>query len=414
MPKPVRVVLVTTNHPYTHTGGEVMFVAPELPRLLREFGAVSLVPQHAGGTRLQVPQGAEVDLTLARRWRSFGWLGYLQAPFWPGFWGELGRAVRHGGVTGCLRVWRWAAHAQITWQWARNRLPCQGALLLYTYWRGGSTLAFARYAEQRADCAVVTRVHGYDLYEDRFRPPFQPWISVYHALDLTLPISDHGQTHLRGQGVPPSRLWRARLGVEGAASRARASVGAEWRLVSCSVMVPLKRVPQIAAAIAALARRHPGHAITWTHFGDGPDRDAVQAVLRAAPSNLRAVLRGRVPNDVVRAHYANEPVDLFVLLSESEGLPVSIQEAASAGIPILATDVGGVGEIVGADNGRLVPVDASANEVAMAIETLLMNSAFDAREARRKASHARWAADFDAERNHSRLARRLRELTDTL
>lgn len=194
----------------------------------------------------------------------------------------------------------------------------------------------------------------------------------------------------------------------------RASDDGVLRIVSCSWLLPLKRVPLTAAALVAVARAHPGRAIRWTHFGGGPELPAVQAALRDAPPNLHAQLPGQVDPARVLAHYAAEPVDLFVLLSQAEGLPVSIQEAVAAGIPVLATDVGGVAEIVGPDNGQLLPAEPSLAEVVAALERLCFKLGAAERRSLRRGSLARWARDFDAEGNHARTAQVLRTLMDSL
>ena len=400
------LVLVTTNYPFIWRGGEVMFVAPEVRRLVRVFGALYVVPQHALGERLDVPTGVEVDTTLAQA-LARGRIGaLLRACAWPGFWGELWRGLRRGGWVGAARVWRWAALAQLTYRWAQHRFAAGTPLLFYTYWRGGSTLALSRLARERAGTAAVTRVHRYELYEDSFDPPFQPWHPAqYHALALTAAVSQDGVDYLARAGVPAERLLLSRLGTEAPAALARGSQDGGVRIVSCSNATAVKRVPSIAHALVAWARRDASRTIHWTHFGAGPELERVRAVLHDAPPNLRATLPGHVPNDVVLAHYAREPVDAFVLLSASEGLPVSIQEAASAGIPIVATDVGGVRELVGGDNGALLAPNPSATDVIAALERVLAGGA-----GMRSASRRRWAEGFDAERNHLRFAQRLHAL----
>ena len=55
---------------------------------------------------------------------------------------------------------------------------------------------------------------------------------------------------------------------------------------------------------------------------------------------------GQVSNREVISYYMNNHVNLFINVSESEGIPVSIMEAISFGIPVIATDVGGTSEIV--------------------------------------------------------------------
>ncbi len=403
------LVLFTTNHPFTHTGGETMFVGPELPALVRSFASVTLVPLHDDGHELPLPAGCTVDRGLAARWVRARWRWALRAMAWPAFWSELMRGARRGGWVGAARVWRWAAVAAATRDWMRATIADAQPRLLYTYWRGGQTLAAARWAAAHPPLKAVTRVHRYELYDEAFDPPFQPWTSVYAGMALVAAVSQQGADYLRRRGV--ERVTVSRLGVAAASDGAGSSQDDAWRVVSCSTLTPVKRVERNAQALVELARRHPQRRIVWTHFGTGPTRAAVEAALAGAPANLQASLAGQVPNDAVLAHYRTQPVDAFVLLSDSEGLPVSIQEALAHAIPVLACDVGGVSEAVDAsgDNGALVPPDAPAAAVAEALERLLEAPA-EARAARRQAARQRWASDFDAERNHAALASTLAAL----
>jgi glycosyltransferase involved in cell wall biosynthesis len=414
-PATPELVLITTNHPFVHTGGEVMFIGPELKRLARELGVVRVVPLHAQGERVDVPEGVEVDTSLSDAMQRERFTAYLRALWWPGFWAELLRALRHGGWTGCARVWRWAATAQITYRWARASFPAGSAALFYTYWRGGSTVALARLASDHTAMKVVTRVHRYELYEDAFDPPFQPWHpAMYHSLALTATVSQDGYDYLRKAGVAAERLMLSRLGTEALPSLASASSDGILRIVSASFVTPVKRVPLIAQTVMDFAARHPKQPVEWTHFGDGPQLDVVRQFLLKAPANLTAYLPGHVANVDVMRHYACEPVDVFLLLSESEGLPVSLQEAASAGVPLIATDVGGVRELVGGDNGVLLKADAPQADVVAALDHVLLSDDFSVRQSMRAASHRRWAEGFDAETNHTQFAKALKKLRDSL
>lgn len=409
-----RLVLLTTNYPFTHTGGETMFVAPELPHLARAFSAdgqpVCVVPLHDTGRQLPVPQGVVVDRSLAQRWRATRLACNLRAPAWPGFWPELWRGLVRGGPVGVVRVWRWAAVAQAVWQWMQTSLEPGAPVILYTYWRGGATLAAVRWSAQAAGRVAVSRVHRYELYEEAFSPPFQPFTAVYGQLHRVLAISQHGAVHLRRYELPAGRVVLARLGVP-PMPRAVASVDGVLRLVSCSTLTAVKRVPFTAQVLVAWAQRHSSQVVEWVHFGDGPERGAVESVLQAAPPNLRVRLAGRVDHGQVVQHYAQQPVDLFLLLSASEGLPVAIQEALGAGVPVLATDVGGVAEALAeeGDNGLLLPARAEPTEVLAALDHLLVQSTLAQREARREAAWRCWASRFDADCNHAELARLLHD-----
>jgi len=423
------VVLVTSHHPHTGRGGEVMFVGPELERLAREPAFdLCIAPLATAGAAVPVPAGVTVDRSLARRVARGRIADFAGAWAWPGFGAEWRRAVRSGGLVGIARVWRWAAQARAVEAWARARLPRDVPVLFYTYWRGGATLALARLARDRPRTAVVTRVHGYELYEDRFSPPFQPWVSMYREVDRVVAISAHGRDHLLACGVDADRVVLHRLGIDdvadasgpdahsldrpGSAVTARQRDGTH-RILSCSFVLPLKRVPRIAAAVVALAKRHPDARFEWTHFGDGPDMGQVRAQARGAPANLAVVLAGPQPNEAVRRHLRDQPVDAFVLASTHEGLPVSIQEALSASLPVIATAVGGVPEAVGSDNGVLLGPDATVQEIVQALERVLFAAEADD-AARRRASRTRWARDFDAERNHTAFADALRAWAQAL
>ena len=108
--------------------------------------------------------------------------------------------------------------------------------------------------------------------------------------------------------------------------------------------------------------------------GEGPDREALQAAARAA-STGQIVFAGAV-NDV-QPFYAL--ADVFVLSSHSEGSPNVLLEAMAAGVPIVATRVGGVPEIViDEESALLVPVN-DPNKLAAGIDRLLNDRGLAAR-----------------------------------
>ena len=80
---------------------------------------------------------------------------------------------------------------------------------------------------------------------------------------------------------------------------------------------------------------------------------------------------GHVPNSEVLEHYARSPASLFVNVSESEGVPVSIMEAMAHAIPALATNAGDTDRLVthGRD-GWLVQVQTDAAAIADGFESV--------------------------------------------
>ena len=93
--------------------------------------------------------------------------------------------------------------------------------------------------------------------------------------------------------------------------------------------------------------------------GDGRDRPAVEARAARAPRRRTGSTLLGERHDVPELLAA---ADIFVLASRSEGAPLSILEAMAAGLPVVASDVGGVAELVAdGETGLLVPAgDAAA------------------------------------------------------
>jgi glycosyltransferase involved in cell wall biosynthesis len=89
---------------------------------------------------------------------------------------------------------------------------------------------------------------------------------------------------------------------------------------------------------------------------------------KSLPENVEVVFEGSVHPSAVLNILVSRAFDLFVNVSETEGVPVSIMEALSAGIPVLATAVGGTPEIVDDTVGRLIDVNTDEKRLAKHIE----------------------------------------------
>jgi glycosyltransferase involved in cell wall biosynthesis len=103
--------------------------------------------------------------------------------------------------------------------------------------------------------------------------------------------------------------------------------------------------------------------------GDGPLRPRIEQLAAAWNIADRVALAGEVQHDQVARHMRQ--ADVFCLSSVREGYPNVLLEALACGLPIVATNVGGVPEIVANENlGTLVPSGQPA-ELARALETAL-------------------------------------------
>ncbi|MFJ2505642.1 glycosyltransferase [Microbacterium sp. NPDC087592] len=399
-----RLLLFTNEYPYRT--GDVVFVEKEIRELADAFDDV-VIFCHARDTSaglVEMPDNVTIGANL-----------FLPAPedsprailrphalrmLVAAGWKELtaGRLFRNalafvlGARIGLTQADRIAVRTAI-----------EGAddVVAYAFWGmgGGQALPWLRGVRRR-----VARVHGYDLYEERAASGYLPARPYYYAkADRILTISEHGREYLRERFpslVRTDKVVVSRLGVDGPDDLQRGEREDAVVLVSCSTLSGLKRVPLIGDSVAAFARA-AGRPVEWIHFGDGPERAALEARVADAPDNLAVTLAGHTANTDVLRYYDTHRIDAFVNLSTTEGVPVSIMEAIARDIPIVATRVGGTPEIVGEEHGtgRLVELDATAEDVATTLAAVV-----DA-PAGTFAPRARWEAEFDVRSTGARAAR---------
>lgn len=397
--------------------GEYTFLLPELPHLAERF-RVTLVPSFRSKTPLDpnlLPAGVTVDRSLTDALDLPAWARGTQALRSPRFFGELARHLPRAGAARIKRIAGVAWKAERVAAWAASRIAGlnPARVLLYAYWLDHAATGLAL---MRASCGdgphIIARAHGMDLYDDREpggRHPFRE--RTLSGITRLFAISRHGRDYLaRLFPRHRARIDHAPLGIAAAASLARPSRDGVLRLLSCSAAIELKRVGAIVEALAALQRISPGIRFRWRHVGDGPLLPGVRAHAAKSldPASGICEFPGALPNDRVRALLADEPADLFVHLSRHEGRPVAIMEALAAGVPVVATAVGGVPELVLPDrSGWLVRADDPPERVAA---TLLHAAARACDSALRDRTRRVFHAHCDAAVNHARFAARLAAL----
>lgn len=194
---------------------------------------------------------------------------------------------------------------------------------------------------------------------------------------------------------------RARPGDPRAGGVLRGLVGAKGDDVLVGVVGRLAEVkrPELALGVfEQLARRYERMHLVFV--GDGELRGVLERRIRGlAPELLRRVHMIGARSDVVEV-FAD--LDLVLLTSRAEGLPVALIEAGAAGLPVVATDVGGVGEVVAHE--RTGFLGSSTDELAFALAALLD------RPDERRAMGARARLRVAARHSPDELAARLEEL----
>lgn len=138
-------------------------------------------------------------------------------------------------------------------------------------------------------------------------------------------------------------------------------------VIAVARLVPLKNLGLLLDAVALVRSRVPDvHLIL---VGDGPEAEALKARAAALGIAERVTFAGYVPQPDTAGMYRT--ADVFALSSAFDNSPNAVLEAMACGLPVVATDVGGVREFVTDRVGGLVVRPNAAADLANALEMYL-------------------------------------------
>lgn len=410
------LILLTSQYPF---GIGETFLETEIKYLAQAFKRLIVVPLYSTGEARPLPPGVKLELSLSQIWPQ-NKLAKLKNLVIKGFFTPityeelLHRSAVFLHPVAIKRLLAFSGGAKIVFNWfleyikKNNILTCK--TLVYTYWFSQQTLAAGLLKTFYPDIKVISRIHGGDLYEERHKPVYLPLRHVTFCLvDRVYAISDNGKQYIKRKYAVDDKCNISRLGVVNNGHDAPYSKDGIMRVVSCSLLVPVKRLHLIIQGLSLLAQQYPHQVFIWHHLGDGILRSELERqAARSLPANVEWKFVGQVSNQAVLNFYRENPVDVFINVSSSEGIPVSIMEAMSFGIPVIATAVGGTPEIVNEENGFLLPENTEPHAVAKALEYFLINknSAID----KRKKAKETWRQKYDARVNYELFANEIRGL----
>lgn len=254
--------------------------------------------------------------------------------------------------------------------------------ILYSYWCNHTPLglSWAKLNDNHyKDCRIYSRAHGFDVYEEEVGVyiPYRDF--VLKNIDKVFVVSEKGAEFMRCKYKQHAqKIEISRLGVfdnnRNINTEIGTEAGASLSFVSCSSVIPVKRVELIFSSIVNYCQNNREIRVEWTHIGGGEDWELLSSkVKNMVCDNLTISLTGSVSRDDVMKIYSENHFDIFINMSLSEGIPVSIMEAISWGIPVIATNVGGNNEIVTTQTGCLLPVDFKEDEFGYAVVYIKRN-----------------------------------------
>lgn len=277
---------------------------------------------------------------------------------------------------------------------------CREPFVLYSYWFFMTARVGTLIKQKYSPVYMLTRAHRYDLYEEMNRAKYLPYRKLFlESYDSVFPCSENGTKHLKklypslSRNVTTSLLGTLDHGV------GKGSTDGTFRIVSCSRTEVVKRVDRIISALQKLDSTDLN--IEWTHIGDGREFERLKKMAKNNLHHIKYIFTGNMKNSDVMSFYSNNPVDLLVNVSSSEGLPVSIMEAISFGIPVIGTDVGGTSEIViDGITGKLIPSEFKNEDLAAYIQDFAIAKNLSVT---RNSCRAFWEKYFQATSNYNEL-----------
>lgn len=238
--------------------------------------------------------------------------------------------------------------------------------LVHVHWP--MPMALLGWAATRArSVPMVTTFYGIELRWVQSRLPFLKWLVRWaaRASAQAVAISSYTAGELRKLTDVPIEVipYTAELPAP-LSTAARARERAERSILFVGRLIERKGVRHLVRALGIVRQSIPARLVV---IGDGPERSRLELLAREIGVASHVEFRGRVSDDELRRAYAT--ADVFVLPSvldarqDTEGLGVVLLEAMNYAVPVIASEIGGITDIVQHERtGLLVP---PGNEVAL-------------------------------------------------
>lgn len=242
--------------------------------------------------------------------------------------------------------------------------------VIVSFWLFATAYAVSLLKDTYKDAALVSLAHAFEIDDLRNKQIDYTCKEFCHErLDYISFISKNRMKEYMSNHVTKLN-WRAdncHVDYLGTAKINKAvsspTNGEPYHIVTCSRCIELKRLDLLIKALSQIKEMN----IQWTHIGDGVLLHDLREMSEDLPSNITVSWLGSLSNAEVHTFYADHAIDLAMNLSTTEGIPVSLVEALSYGIPIIATNVGGNSEVCDNSVGLLLSSDPSPEEVRKAI-----------------------------------------------
>lgn len=216
---------------------------------------------------------------------------------------------------------------------------------------------------------LFTTFHGYDIRLG-IKKGGQLYQKLFDQANGIIAIADFNKTNLLKFGAKERQLIELPNGIDTEFFKRKENVSlkGEIRLLSVARLAPEKGILFALQALKHIKMTFPDIDIIYDIIGEGPLRQELEAYIEENNLSLSVNLLGRKKTDEVRDLMIVS--DIFVLPSLAEVLPTVLLEAQSCAMPILATNVGSVKDMVA--QGEIVNVE-DIQSLVVGLENLINN-----------------------------------------
>ena len=276
------------------------------------------------------------------------------------------------------------------------KIICQNKII-FSYWFDQEAL-FAAALSEKLGVKYYTRAHAFDLYLEGGQCSEFPLRQFqFKYLETLFAVSKHGEEYLKKiYSQDKNKIKHSYLGTFGAKHLNKINTDKSLKVISVGSVQNRKRTDLIYKILNQVSKIQK---VNWTHFGDGPQMEEYFSGINLNSDYFSVCLMGHKSNEDITNFYINESIDFFISLSTNEGIPVSLMEAISFGIPVLATNAGGCSELVNEVTGKLIEIDFKDDEVINWILEF-KNSDFAQQVSRNEIANF-WNENFNAEINYN-------------
>lgn len=202
-----------------------------------------------------------------------------------------------------------------------------------------------------ANTAFVVTFHGKDI-RLALAEGSRVLRATFRAFDWFISICDYNRVRLEQLGCPPRQIIDLPNGVNTAAFAPRAPrVSNKTRIITVARLHRDKNIPFALMVMQRLAQS--GLEFSYEVLGHGPARLELESLIQELGLSSHVTLHGQCSQDEVAERLAS--ADIFFLPSRAEASPVCVLEALASALPVVATRVGGMEELVfDGSNGFIV------------------------------------------------------------